>query len=158
VIHVAALIMGFSLIAPAGMYAASPVPPGAAPTKENVLAAEEELSRGMRTNDADTVHGRLDPDWAFVTANGDIGDGLREDFCAAIKSGDFVRTTYDVDLSSARVRLYGNIAVVTFNLSYAGSLRGKSFALMKQLQTDVWKWEDGTWKAIFTDETRVVEK
>ena len=132
----------------------------AGPTKENALEAAKELAQAMRTNDADAYCRLLDPDWAVVTGNGDIGAGaegdgkMKEEICAAIKKGTFTRETYDMDFANARVRLYGNIATVTANLSVSGTFGHKWFAV-KEVQTDVLKWEDAGWKAVLTHETNV---
>ena len=130
---------------------------GAGPTQENAL----EAAKAMRTNDADAYCRLLDPDWAVVTGNGDIGAGaemgdgkMKEEICAAIKKGTFTRESYDMDFANARVRLYGNIATVTANLSVSGTLGHKWFAV-KEVQTDVLKWEDAGWQDVLTHETNV---
>jgi hypothetical protein len=46
-------IIGFLLIASAGIFTAHTVRAAAGPTKENALAAEKELAQAIRTNDAD---------------------------------------------------------------------------------------------------------
>jgi ketosteroid isomerase-like protein len=157
----ATLISGFLLIASAGMFiahtaraAAGPANDG--PTKENALEAEKELGQAMRTNDADGFCRLLDPDWAVINGLGGIGDGagMKDSLCAAIKAGTFTRKTYEMDLANARVRVYGNIATVTFKLSLSGSFNHKDFSV-KEVQTDVLKWEDGGWKCVLTHETNV---
>jgi ketosteroid isomerase-like protein len=127
------------------------------PTKENALEAEKELGRAMRTNDADAFCRLLDPDWAVADGIGRLDDsvGKRDTICAAIKAGTFTKTIYDMDLANARVRVYGNIATVTFKLSVSGASDHKDFSV-KEVQTDVWKWEDGGWKCVLTHETNVL--
>jgi len=148
-------------MASAGMFmahtakaAAGPANDG--PTKENALEAEKELGQAMRANDADGFCRLLDPDWAVVTGNGGLGDGAgtREDVCSAIRAGTFTRKTYEMDLANSRVRVYGNIATVTFKLSLSGEFNHKEFSV-KEVQTDVLKWEDGGWKCVLTHETNV---
>ncbi len=141
--------------------AAGATNPAEGPTEENALEAEKELGQAMRTNDADGFCRLLDSDWAVVTGNGEIGEGdavgdgqMKAAICAAIKSGDFTRETYDQDLAHARVRVYGDIATVTFKLSVSGTFQHKWFAV-KEVQTDVLKWEDGGWKSVLTHETNV---
>jgi ketosteroid isomerase-like protein len=141
--------------------AAGATNPAAGPTAENALEAEKELGQAMRTNDADGFCRLLDSDWAVVTGNGEIGEGdaagdgqMKAAICAAIKSGNFTRETYDQDLAHARVRVYGNLATVTFKLSASGTFQHKWFAV-KEVQTDVLKWEDGGWKSVLTHETNV---
>src|SRR5579859_391791 len=154
-------ISGFLLLASAGVLMALTATPAAGltadgPTQENALAAERELGQAMRTNDADGFCRLLDPDWAIVSGIGgfDDGVGVRDNICAAIKAGTFTRETYDMDLANARVRVYGNIATVTFKLSLSGALNHKNFS-GKEIQTDVLKWEDGGWKCVLTHETNV---
>lgn len=151
----------FLLIACAGMLAApcARAVAGASndePTKENALAAENELAQAMRTNDNDGFCRLLDPDWAVVNGLGGLGDGagIKDKVCAAIKAGTFTRKTYEPDLANARVRVYGNIATITFHLSLSGSFEHKDFSV-KEVETDVLRWEDGGWKCVLTHETNV---
>jgi ketosteroid isomerase-like protein len=85
----------------------------------------------------------------------DDGVGMRDTICAAIKTGTFTRKTDNMDLTNARVRVYGNIATVTFKLSVSGALNHKDFSV-DEVQTDVLKWEDGGWKCVLTHETNVL--
>src|ERR1700733_14632376 len=123
-------ISGFLLIASAGVFmahtatvAAGPTHDG--PTKDNELEAEKELAQAMRANDADGVCRLLDPDWTVVDGIGRLND--RESVCAAIKAGTFTRKTYEPDMANARVRVYDNIATITFHLSLSGPFEHKTF-------------------------------
>ena len=127
------------------------------PTKENALAAEQAIGQALLANDADAVSRLLDSDWAVISTDGGIGDGVRDGFCAAIKSGQFTRKTFELDLPNARVRLYGNLALLTVKLATSGMIGSKPFDV-KEVQTDVLKWEDGGWRSILTHETKVKEK
>ena len=146
-------ISGFLLIASAGMFTAYTARAAAGPTKENALVAEKELAQAMRTNDAAEFCRLLGPDWAVVDGNGGLND--RESVCAAIKAGTFTRKTYEPDLADARVRVYGNIATITFHLSLSGPFEHKTFS-GKEVETDVLRWEDGGWKCVLTHETNVL--
>lgn len=155
-------LLGALLIAPAGMYIthsamAATDPNNAGPTKENALAAEKEISAAMRTNDGDGLCRVLDPDWAIVDGLGGVGDdpGERDSICTAIKTGVFTRKTYDVDFDHARVRVYGDVATITFQVSYSGSLKSHKPFSVKGITTDVLKWENGGWKGVLTHETNV---
>lgn len=138
--------------------AVSSAKPAAGPTRESALEAEKELGEAMRTNDPDALCRLLDLDWTVVTGYGDTGD-TRDGVCAAVKAGNFTRSMYDMDLANARVRVYGNVATVTFGLSVAGpaaqyASKHKAWST-KEVQTDVLKWEDGGWKCVLTHETNV---
>jgi ketosteroid isomerase-like protein len=146
-------IGGFLLISSAGIFLAHTAWAAAGPTKENALAAEKGLAQAMRTNDADGFCRLLDPDWAVVDGIGGLND--RESVCAAIKAGTLTRKTYEPDLADARVRVYGNIATITFHLSLSGPFEHKTFS-GKEVETDVLRWEDGGWKCVLTHETNVL--
>ena len=139
---------------PGAMAAASPA--NDRPTRETALQAERELAQAMRTNNADGFCRLLDPDWAVVNGIGGLGDsvGMGEAVCAAIRAGMFTRKTYEPDLANARVRVYGNIATITFQLSLSGSFNHKDFSV-KEVQTDILRWKDGRWKCVLTHETNV---
>ena len=126
------------------------------PTEETALQTEKKLAQAMRTNDADGFCRLLDSDWAVVNGIGGLGDstGTREAVCAAIRARTFTRKTYEPDLANARVRVYGNIATITFKLSLSGSLEHKDFSV-NEVQTDVLLWEDSGWRCVLTHETNV---
>jgi ketosteroid isomerase-like protein len=119
-----------------------------APSVDNVLAAEEELTRALRDNDAEGIAQCLSDDWAVISARGNVGEG-KSIFPKGIKTGFLKHTAYEA--SEPRVRLYGNVALVTTKLHNAGTIGGKPFDVMER-QTDVWLWKDGGWKCILTHE------
>jgi len=131
--------------------AAGKAKPEARPTAENAMAAEEALAHAFRNNDADALSNLFDSSWAVITANGDVAEGP-ETFPSGIKSG--VRTLKTFDMSEARVRLYGNVAVITIKLDLAGVFRGKPFDVLER-ETDTWVWKDGRWKCVLTHESFV---
>jgi ketosteroid isomerase-like protein len=150
------------LIAAAAMFIVSTVRAAAGqanegPSRETALQAEKELAEAMRSNDGDGFCRLLDRDWAVVNGLGELEDdaGKGESVCAAMKAGTFTRKTYEPDLANARVRIYGNIATITFKLSLSGALKDKEFSV-KEVQTDVLRWEDGGWKCVLTHETNVL--
>ena len=121
------------------------------PTTENAMAAEEALARAFRNNDADALSNLFDSSWAVITANGDVAEGPAT-FPSGIKSG--VRTLKTFDMSEARVRLYGSVALITIKLDLAGVFGGKPFDVLER-ETDTWVWIDGRWKCVLTHESFV---
>src|SRR3984885_1978154 len=143
------LIIVGSLIAPiASPKAAGAAKPAAGPTAESVMAAEDELTRAMRDNDADGIALCLSDDWVVISARGGVGEG-KSIFPDGIKTGHLKHTAYEV--SEPRVRLYGDMALVTTKVHNAGLFNGKPFDVMER-QTDVWLWKDGGWKCVLTHE------
>jgi ketosteroid isomerase-like protein len=142
------------LIAPIAVpKAAGATKPVAGPTAESALAADDELTKALRDDDPDAIVRWLSDDWAVISARGDVGEG-KSIFPNAIRSGHLKHTAYES--SEPRVRVYGNVALVTTRLHNAGlSLVGsehKPYDAM-EIQTDVWLWKDGGWKCVLTHES-----
>ncbi len=123
----------------------------AVPTAENALAADEELALAIRNNDVDAILRSLDDSWAVIATSGGVGEGPSI-FPNGIKSGYLTRKTYE--LSEPRVRLYGDIALVTTKVKTSGVFQGKPFDVLER-QTDVLRWTDGAWKCVLTHETKI---
>jgi ketosteroid isomerase-like protein len=124
------------------------------PTAANALAADDALSKAIRENAADRIERWLDKDWAVVSTRGEVGEGVSV-FPSGIKSGVLTRTTFET--SEPRVRVYGDVALVTTKVKTSGILGGKPFDVLER-QTDVWLWKDSAWKCIFTHETKFPDK
>lgn len=147
------LVLGLLVVLMAASWAVAGPKPTAGPTAENALAAEQEVAQALLSNDADAVGKLLADDWVVISTHGGMGD--RTGFLSEIKSGNFTRKT--MELSGPRVRVYGNTAVVTTELATSGMYRGKSFDV-KERQTDVLRWQDGSWKSVLTHETEIRQK
>jgi ketosteroid isomerase-like protein len=146
------IIVGL-LIAPiASPKAAGAAKPAPGPTAESALAADNELTKALRDDDPDGIARWLSDDWVVISARGEVGEG-KSIFPNAIRSGHLKHTAYES--SEPRVRVYGNVALVTTRLHNAGSsLVGsehKPYDAM-EIQTDVWLWKDGGWKCVLTHE------
>lgn len=137
------------------IFGQEPTPSSGGPNAESALATEMALNNAMLGNDADAVGRILDSDWAVINTNGGLGDGIRNGFLDAIRSGTFSRKT--MVLTEPRIRVYGNIAVITSHLSTSGSLGGKVFNVQER-QTDVLIWRKGVWKSVLLHETKIPDK
>lgn len=144
------LIAGVLIIAPQAIRAQAE----GRPTAESVLAADDDLSKAIRENNADGIRHWLDKDWAVVSTVGGLGEGASI-FPDGIKSGRLTRTAFET--SAPRVRVYDNYALVTTKVKTSGTLNGKPFDV-RERQTDAWLWKDGTWKCVFTHETKIPDE
>jgi ketosteroid isomerase-like protein len=148
------IIAGF-LLAPAKMFGAASNPKlPTGPTAENALAADRELARALQNNDTVGIYRMLDKDWAVIPSDGRVYEGPGV-FPSGIRTG--YRTLRVMELSEPRVRLYGNVALVTTRVRLSGQLGGKSYDDLKMRQTDVLRWEHGGWKCVLTQEAVVKE-
>jgi ketosteroid isomerase-like protein len=144
------IIVGLLVAPMVSPKAAGAAKPASGPTAESVMAAEEELTRALRDNDADGIARCLSDDWAVISARGAVGEG-KSIFPEGIKSSFLKHTAYEV--SEPRVRLYGNVALVTTKLHNAGTFGDKHVPYdVMERQTDVWLWKDGGWKCVLTHE------
>jgi ketosteroid isomerase-like protein len=151
-VHVTVMvIMAASLFAPFRMLAAGVQANSAVvgPTVENALAADEALAKAFRDNDADGITRWLDTGWAVISGTGGVGEGPSV-FPDGIRSGYLMRKT--MELSEPRVRLFGDMALVTTKVKTSGMFQGKPFDVTER-QTDVLRWANGGWKCVLTHET-----
>ena len=118
---------------------------------ENALAAEQEIARAMANNDADGITRSLADDWAVIATSCAVAEG-KSVFADGINSGFLTRKTFEI--SEPRVRLYGDVALVTTKVRTSGTLQGKPFDVTER-QTDVLVWKDGGWKSVLTHETKI---
>ena len=125
--------------------------PSTEPTVENALAADQELARAIRENDTTGIVRMLDKTWAVITTFGDVAEGP-DIFPSSIRTG--YRVVKTMEVSEPRVRLYGDVAIVTSKVRLAGDFAGKPFDVMMR-QTDVLRWEDGKWKCVLTHESKL---
>ncbi|HMD58845.1 MAG TPA: nuclear transport factor 2 family protein [Steroidobacteraceae bacterium] len=120
------------------------------PSAASALTAEHQLAAAILANDVNAIGSYLAGEWIVVSATGGIAD--RAGFLGVIKSDDFSRSA--LELSEARVRRYGNVAVVTVKLATSGMFNGKNFNIHER-ETDVFKWRDGRWQAVLSHETMI---
>ena len=119
------------------------------PTVANALAADQELARALQNNDTLGIVRMLDKDWAVITSHGDIAEGP-DVFPSGIRSGH--RMLNAQEISEPRVRLFGNVAVVTTKVRLAVASRGE----YNLRQTDTWLWRNGAWICILQHESDLV--
>jgi ketosteroid isomerase-like protein len=134
--------------------AISKAKPVAGPTAENALAAEQEIAQAMAKNDADGITRSLADDWVVIATSGAVAEG-KSVFADGINSGFLTRKTFEI--LEPRVRLYGDVALVTTKVQTSGMLQAKPFDVTER-QTDVLVWKDGGWKSVLTHETKIQNK
>jgi ketosteroid isomerase-like protein len=149
------LIIAGLLLALVGMFRAAGHPIlSTGPTAENAFAADQQLASALQNNDTVGIYRMLDKGWAVIPSTGVLLEGP-EVFPSGIRTG--YRTLTKMELSEPRIRLYGDIALVTSKVRLAGQLGGKTYDDIKMRQTDVLRWEHGEWKCVLTQEAVVKE-
>jgi ketosteroid isomerase-like protein len=110
-------------------------------------------------NDALVKH-----DWAFLERiwADDVGitdsDGIfstKAQELAKLKSGEEVLTSAVAD--DFKVRVYGDVAVVTFRITYKSRSKGKDTSGQERI-TDTWVKLAGRWQCVASHESRIAQK
>jgi ketosteroid isomerase-like protein len=141
------IVTGFLLVSLGMLRAAGHPKLSTGPTVENALAADQQFAMALQNNDSLGIVRMLNKDWAVITSHGDIAEGP-DVFPSGIRSGQ--RMLNAQEATEPRVRLFGNVALVTTKVKIV--VRGKPREFHER-QTDVWRWEDGGWKCILTQES-----
>lgn len=122
-------------------------------TQEEVLRLEKEFSEAIVKNDADAVGRFLADDWIIIDPDGGIID--KATFLDVIKSGTLTHEMMESD--DARVRIYGNTAVVTALTKTRGKFSGQVFTTQERA-TDIFIKQNGRWQCALSQLTKFTKK
>ena len=150
---------GFSMLALAFAILGTPTQGRAqttsGPTAQSAQSTDEAINQALLTANTDALKALLDDDWIVVSGFGGVAG--KDGFIEFIREGGPRKTMI---LSEARVRLYGETAVVTTHLVAAGpfvkEINGKVVRRcfdVRERQTDVLVWKDGGWRSVLLHET-----
>jgi ketosteroid isomerase-like protein len=117
--------------------------------QEEILRLEKEFSQAIVKNDAEAVGRFLADDWIIIDPDGGLIDRAR--FLGVIKSGALTHEMMESD--DARVRIYGNTAVVTALTTTKGKFNGQVFTTQERA-TDVFVKQNGRWQCVLSHLTR----
>ena len=122
-------------------------------TATELMKIEKDWSDAFESNDPAAIERFIADDWSIVGANGKVTD--RAAFMDFIKSGALTHSK--MDLEDAKVRVYGDAALVTARGTSEGKFNGKAFREEERL-TDFFVKQNGTWKCVLTHLTRLEKK
>ena len=120
---------------------------------KELMVIEKDWAKAFLTNDATSIGRYVADDWAIIGNDGTVTD--RSGFLGMIKSGALTHSM--MDLEDATVRVYADSALVTARGTSAGSYKGKPFSEVERL-TDVFVRQNGQWKCVLTQLTRIAKK
>ena len=110
-----------------------------------LVAVGDAWADAIVSNDADRIAGFMADDWVIVS---DTGISVREDFLAVVRSGDLTHAAMD-RASDARVRVYGDTAVLTGRVTNTAHHLGRRFDA-DEWTTDVFVRRDGRWLCVLS--------
>jgi ketosteroid isomerase-like protein len=111
-------------------------------------AIEDDFNDAVLSNEVDRVRKYVTDDWILVDGHGGIVPGER--FFAAIEQGLLSHSTMSNRV--LRVRVYGDIAVVTGRGQSTGMWRGEVLEADEWI-TDVYQRVNGGWLCVLTHST-----
>lgn len=109
----------------------------------DILAIHEQWSEAIVSNDAERIGGFMADDWVIVS---DSGITSKEQFLSIIQSGELTHSTFN-PVNDARVRAYGDTAVLTARLTNTAHYRGRQFDA-DEWTTDVFVRRNGSWLCV----------
>ncbi|MGI8782455.1 MAG: nuclear transport factor 2 family protein [Acidobacteriota bacterium] len=121
--------------------------------REELLALEKESAEAFVKSDADAVGRQMAEDWTVITPEGNVLD--RSTFLGLIRSGDLTHEA--MEFADTTVRVYGDTAVVTARATSKGKFKGQAFSEL-EWSTDVFVKQEGRWKCVLTQLTRIAKK
>ncbi len=121
---------------------------GQGPSAESAMAFEHNLADAYVANDPAALGRLLANDWVVISARGGMAD--RDGVIDVVRKGFWVHKV--MKISQPRVRIYGNIAVVTYALKNVGIFGTKHFNVNER-ETDVLLWDGTGWKAVLSHES-----
>ena len=122
-------------------------------TQEEVLRVEKEFSEAIVKNDAEAVGRFLADEWIIIDPDGGIID--KAAFLGVIKSGTLTHEM--LESSDARVRIYGNTAMVTALTKTKGKFGGQVFTTQERA-TDIFVKQNGRWQCALSQLTKFTRK
>ena len=121
-----------------------------AEVEAELVAVEDEWARAIVSNDAARIAGFTADDWVIVSGS---GVGTKEQFMSLVGSGALTHSAME-RISDARVRVYGDTAVLTARMTNTAHYQGERFDADEWV-TDLFVYRDGRWLCVLSQITPV---
>jgi ketosteroid isomerase-like protein len=118
--------------------------------RTELAQVEEDFNRAMVSNDVSRISACISDDWVLVTP--EVGVVPRSRILDVIESGELGHDTMTKNVN--RVKVYGDLAVVTARGQNTGHFRGQPISADEWI-TDVYRKVDGRWLCVLTHLTPV---
>ena len=118
-----------------------------------LAGVEEDFNQAMVSNDVARISACVADDWVLVTPESGVVPGSR--ILHVIESGELSHDTMTKDVG--RVKVYGDVAVVTARGRNTGHFRGQRISADEWV-TDVYRKVDGRWRCVLTHLTPVAAR
>ena len=116
--------------------------------RAELIAIDDAWAAALVDNDADRMGSFMADEWVIVSES---GISTKEDFLGLIRSADLTHSAMD-RISQARVRFYGDTAVVSSRVTNTAHYRGQRFDA-DEWTTSVFARRGGTWLCVLSQIT-----
>jgi ketosteroid isomerase-like protein len=118
--------------------------------KEELIRLGSEWAEAMVANDAEQIGSFMSDDWVIVSER---GVSTKEDFLGFVASGALTHSKFEM-ASDARVKVYGDTAVMTIRVVNTAHFGGQQFDA-DEWATDVFVKQNGKWLCVHSHITAV---
>jgi ketosteroid isomerase-like protein len=113
--------------------------------EDELVALAKDWAAAIVSNDAEQIGGFMAEEWVIVSES---GVSPKERFLALVASGELTHSAMDL-VGDARVRVYGDAAVVTGRVTNTAHHQGRRFDA-DEWTTDVFVRRDGRWLCVLS--------
>lgn len=119
--------------------------------KQQLLLLGQDWSKAMVANDAEQIGSFMAEEWIIVSER---GVSTKEHFLSFVESGALTHSSFEMKGDDARVKVYGDTAVLTCRVVNTAHFGGQTFDA-DEWTTDVFVKRDGRWQCVLSHITPV---
>ncbi len=113
--------------------------------QQEILDFAESWAAALISNDSKAIGDFMADDWVIVGENGATN---KPDFLSWISSGDLTHETMEM-VGEARIRIYGDTAVLTARVTNNGHYKNQPFSA-NEWTTDVFRQHENRWLCVLS--------
>ncbi|HKX82801.1 MAG TPA: nuclear transport factor 2 family protein [Pyrinomonadaceae bacterium] len=118
---------------------------------QELLELATKWAEAMVSNDAERIGSFMADDWVIVSDRGISG---KEQFLGFVASGDLTHESFDM-VSDARIRVYGDTAVLTARATNTAHYQGQRFDA-DEWTSDIFVKRGGKWLCVLSHITPAI--
>ncbi len=113
-----------------------------------LVALADDWARAIAGNDTEQIAGVMADEWVIVS---EAGISTKEEFLSAVRSDALTHSAMD-RITPARVRVYGDTAILTARVTNTAHYGGERFDA-DEWTTDVFVLRNGRWQCVLSQIT-----
>jgi ketosteroid isomerase-like protein len=118
-------------------------------TEKELRRLGDEWAKAILANDAERIGSFMDDEWVIVSERG-IAD--KDRFLGFVRSGELTHSSFEMATPDARIKVYGDAAVLTCRVVNTAHFGGQQFDA-DEWTSDVFVKRDGKWLCVLSHTT-----